>query len=345
MKKVFLCIILCGILVISTAGSASAQQALDKKIYKWNFQSHLPAGSAAYKPVKEFFEQKLNKLTNGRLQITLHPAGAMVPTKDIFALCRKGTIEGATGSPVNWMSLVPVAAIAANCPMAFQTTQEALHFHFNLGFELMLKDAHAKQGLLYYTERIYPTALMSRKPINKIDDFKGYKVRSAGAIADMLRDLGASTIMIPGEEVYLAMQTGVVDAAHWGAARGALTMKLHEVAKYYIQPNLAMSGTDVILINKAAFDALPKDIQTIIDNAIKERTYQRTEEYAKEEQEALDIMIKDHKVIVSTLDPASQKIMRSAAIKQWDKLAAKDADSAKAVSMLKAYLKGLKYIE
>ncbi|MFH1081420.1 MAG: TRAP transporter substrate-binding protein DctP [Pseudomonadota bacterium] len=345
MKKRLFCIILSGILIIFTAGIALAQQPADQKVYKWNFQSHLPAGSSAYKPLKDFFDQKITKLTNGRLQITLHPAGAMVPTKDIFAVCRKGTIEGATGSPIYWTSNVPIAAVAANCPMSFHTADEGLYFHFNLGFEQMLKDAHAKHNLIYYTERIYPTAMVGKRPINKIEDFKGYKIRSSGSIAEMLRDLGAATSLIPGEELYLALQTGVVDGVHWGAARGALSMKLPEIAKYYMQPNLAMSGTDAILINKDAFNSLPKDIQSILDKALKERTYQRTKDYGDEERQALETMIKDYKVQVCTMDPAGQKVMMAAAMKQWDKVAAKDADSAKAVGMLKTYLKKLKYID
>lgn len=344
MGKIFFRVILAGILIIFATGFAFAQPA-DQKIYKWNFQSHLPAGSAAYKPLKDFFEQKINKLTGGRLQITFHPAGAMVPTKDIFAVCRKGTVDGATGSPIYWMNLVPVSAIAANCPMAFKTAEECLHFHFDLGFEQMMKDAHAKHNLVYFTERAYPTAMIGKRPIYKIEDFKGYKIRSSGAIAEMLRELGAATSMIPGEELYLAMQTGVVEGAHWGAARGALTMKLPEVAKYYIQPDFAVSGTDAIIINKDAYNALPKDLQAILSKALKDRTYQRTAEYAQEEKEALDTMIKDYKVTVCTLDAASQKLMRTTAMKLWDKMAAKDADSAKAVAMLKAYLKELKYID
>ncbi|MBE3145396.1 MAG: TRAP transporter substrate-binding protein DctP [Planctomycetes bacterium] len=243
------------------------------------------------------------------------------------------------------MSIVPLAAVAANCPMTFRKAEEGLHFHFKLGFEQMLKDAHAKHNLLYYTEKIYPTAMIGRKQIRSIEDFKGYKVRSSGAIADMLKELGASTSLIPGEELYLALQTGVVDGAHWGAAGGALTMKLCEVAKYYIQPDLAMAGTDVIVINNDAFNALPKDLQKILDKALKERVYKRTREYVGDERKALQTMIKDYNVTVSTLKPADQKIMMAAAMKQWDKVAAKDADSAKAIDMLKKYLKKLKYID
>ena len=345
MKKRLLCVILIGFLMVFTAGVAMAQQPADQKVYKWNFQSHWPAGSTSFKPLKDFFDQNLNKLTNGRLQITLHPAGAMVPSKDIFAVCRKGTIEGATAAPIYWMSIIPIAAVAANCPMTFRNAKEGLYFHFNLGFEQMLKDAHAKHNLLYYTEKIYPTAMIGKKPIRKIEDFKGYKVRSSGALAEMLKDLGAVPSMIPGEELYLALQTGVIDGAHWGAAGGALSMKLCEVAKYYIQPDLAMAGTDVIIINKDAFNALPKDLQAILDKALKDRVYQRTEEYVIDERKALDTMIKDYKVTVSTVEPADQKKMMVAAMKEWDKVAAKDADSAKAIGMLKDYLKKLHYID
>jgi len=344
MKKGLICTILIACLVVFMTTGASAQQPAGKVI-KWKFQSHWPAGSASFKPLKDYFDQKLTKLTDGQLQITLHPAAALVPTKEIFDSCRKGMIDGATGSPAYWMTIIPLAAVAGNCPMTFREAKEGLHFHFNLGFEDMLKEAHAKHNLLYYTEKIYPTAMIGKKPILKIEDFKGYKIRSSGAIADMLRELGAATSLIPGEELYLALQTGVVEGAHWGAASGALTMKLCEVAKYYIQPNLAMAGTDVIIINKDAFNALPKDLQTKLDKALKERVTHRTNEYITDEINALNIMKKDYKVTVSTLPPEDQKKMMVAAINQWDKVAAKDATAAKAIGMLKDYLKKLNYID
>ena len=346
MKKRLFYVALIGILVALAMGAATtAEQPAEKKVYKWKFQSHWPAGSASFKPLKDYFEQKLSKMTNGQLLITLHPAGALVPADDIFGACRKGTIEGGTAAPIYWMSIVPITAVAANCPMTFPDAKAGLYFHFKLGFEQMLKDAHLKHDILYYTEKIYPTAMIGKKPINKLDDFKGYKVRSSGAIAEMLKELGASTSLIPGSELYLALQTGVIDGAHWGAAGGALTMKLCEVAKYYVQPDLAMSGTDVIIINKDAFEPRHKNIQTILDKALKERVYQRTMEYVNDERVALNKMIKDYKVKVTALNPADRKKLKAIAMKQWEKVAAKDADSAKAIAMLKAYLKKIKYID
>ena len=319
MQKRLVGVILISCLAIFVAAAAFAQQPATGKVIKWRFQSHWPAGSASFKPLKDFFEQKLTKLTDGRLQITLYPAAALVPTKELFDSSRKGTVDGGTGSPAYWMTIIPIAGVAGNCPMTFREAWEGLYFHYVLGFEDMLKEAHAKHNLFFYTEKIYPTAMIGKKPIRKIEDFKGYKIRSSGAIADMLKELGA--------------------------AGGALTMKFCEVAKYYIQPNLAMAGTDVIIINKDAFNSLPKDLQTTLDLALKERVWHRTHEYIMDEVDALNTMKRDYKVTVSTLSPEDQKKMMTVAMKQWDKVAAKDAPSAKAVSMLKDFLKKLGHID
>ncbi|MBI5966697.1 MAG: TRAP transporter substrate-binding protein DctP [Deltaproteobacteria bacterium] len=343
-KRLIIAILVCS-LTVFMAAAAFAQQPAAGKVFKWRFQSHWPAASASFKPLKDYFETKLTKLTGGQLQITLYPAAALVPWKELFDSCRKGTIDGGTGSGAYWMTIIPLAAVAANCPMTFRDPWEGLYFHFVLGFEDMLKEAHAKFNMLYYTEKIYPTAMIGKRPIRKIEDFKGYKIRSSGAIADMLRDLGAAPSLIPGEELYLALQTGVVEGAHWGAAGGALTMKLCEPAKYYIQPNLAMAGTDAVIINKDAFNALPKDLQVTLDLALRERVWHRTHEYIMDEVNALNTMKRDYKVVVTTLPPEDQKKMMNAAMKQWEKPAAKDAAAAKAVSMLKDFLKKLEYID
>lgn len=344
MKKSFVGAILMGFLLVFITGAAVAQQPGDKKVFQWKFQSHLPAGSTSYKPLKDFLEQELRKLTDGRLRISFFPAGSLVPSNEIFNATRKGGIDGGGASASYWKNMIPLGGIASNCPMTFRSYKEGLHFHFELGFEDMLKKAHARHNVIYYTERMYPTALISKKPIHKLEDYKGLKLRAEGMIADMLKDVGAVTVMIPGQELYLALQTGVVDGAHWGAAGGALTMKLCEVAKYYIQPDLAMSGAAAIIVNKEAYDSLPKDLQTILDKGMKDFVYRRSAQYELDERKDLDTMIKNYNVRVTTLAPGDQKRMSVAAIKQWDK-AATDDESVKAIARLKEYLKKLQYID
>jgi TRAP-type C4-dicarboxylate transport system substrate-binding protein len=122
-------------------------------------------------------------------------------------------------------------------------------------------------------------------------------------------------------------------------------MKFCEVAKYYIQPNLAMAGTDVIVINKDSFNALPKDLQTTLDLALKERVWHRSNEYIMGEFAALETMKKKFNVKVLTLPPEDQKKMMQVAEKQWDESVGNDPSARKALAMMKDFLKKLGYID
>ena len=55
----------------------------------------------------------------------------------------------------------------------------------------------------------------SHKPIRSLDDYKGMKVRTAGAWAEIAQKLGASTVILAGAEVYPALERKVVDAIEW----------------------------------------------------------------------------------------------------------------------------------
>jgi TRAP-type C4-dicarboxylate transport system substrate-binding protein len=77
-----------------------------------------------------------------------------------------------------------------------------------------------------------------------------------------------------------------VDGAHWGAAIGALSMKLWEVAKYHMKPALGMSA-DAFIINKAALEKLPDDLRLKLMSLVEERFFLRTAEYSHKEAIAL----------------------------------------------------------
>lgn len=328
----------------SAAPTPTTAPAPPPKTFEWKFQTHWPTASVSYAPFKKFCEEELLRLTDGRLKITVYPADTFVPTKDFFEACRTNSLQGGTAS-VYYTSIVPLEAVAGNCPFAFRDAWEVQYFHMQMGFEDALKKAHEAQGIMFWTEKWYPTAMISKKPVKTLADLKGLKVRSSGAIADMLKEVGASPVMVPGAEIYTALQTGVVDAAHWGAASGAYSMKFHEIAKYYVQPNLAFASTDWVFISKKAWDELPKDIQLIVDLALRERAWDRSNEYYMGEMEALNTMITKHGVQVTTLDAEAQRAMLNAAMKAWDKVAAMSPENAEWINKMKEFLRTLGYLQ
>src|SRR5699024_2971457 len=112
---------------------------------------------------------------------------------------------------------------------------------------------------------------------------------------------------ISGSELYQALASGVVDGAHWGAAQGAASMGLYEVAKYHVKPPLTIAGTDVWIISQKALDELPDDMAKIVKDTINEHFWVRTNEYLYKERIALANAMKTQGVQVNTLPDDVQK--------------------------------------
>ena len=91
---------------------------------------------------------------------------------------------------------------------------------------------------------IFPTEIFlhSKKRIQTLEDFKGVKLRTAGAWAEIAGGLGASTVILPGAEVYPALERGVIDATEWSSPSVNVPSGFHKIAKYVIMPGVHQPG-------------------------------------------------------------------------------------------------------
>ncbi len=80
--------------------------------------------------------------------------------------------------------------------------------------------------------------LFSNKKATKMSDFKGMRVRTAGWYMDILTKMGVSVSPLPGGEVYLALQRGVIDAAEFSSPAMDLPMGFADITKYVIEPGV-----------------------------------------------------------------------------------------------------------
>ncbi|MBW2707576.1 MAG: twin-arginine translocation pathway signal protein [Deltaproteobacteria bacterium] len=256
-------------------------------------------------------QHRIKERTNGRLILEPFAAGSLVPAKEIFNAVKRGMIQMGTISPAYVRDQIEVAGIAAGLPYAFKNVWEAAYYHKWLGFEKIIQAEAAEHGVFYSTDKVYPTELAS---------------------------------YLPGPEVYPSLASGVVDGAHWGAAQGAYSMKLYDVCKYHLLPGLNIAGTDAWVVNQKAIDKLPEDIQAIFYNALEEQFWKRTNQYIYLEAIVLAKAVKEKGVEVITLPAEDQKKMTEIAMKMWDKEGEKGPDAAKALKILKDFLKSLGHL-
>jgi TRAP-type C4-dicarboxylate transport system substrate-binding protein len=328
---------------ILAASGAFASVANAAETIRWRVQSHWPTSSSSYKDSLERLQQVVKERTDGRLQLDLFADGALFKANETFNAVSRGIIQMGTISPGYAQDKLTLGGIASGLPFAFREVWEAEYFHRHLGFEDMIREEAAKHGVYYSTDKLYPTEMVLKRPVNSWEDFQGIKIRSSGSLQRFLSAAGAAGTYLPGSEVYPALSSGVVDGAHWGASQGAKSMGLYEVAKYHVKPALNMAA-DVFIVNQKAIDKLPEDIRRIFLQALDEHFWLRTNEYQYQEQIALAKAVAEDGVQVNNLPDDVQKRLTESAQQFWEEEAKRSPQAAEAVNRMKKFLGELGYM-
>src|SRR5439155_511532 len=109
---------------------------------------------------------------------------------------------------------------------------------------------------------------------------KGVKFRSPqGMTAEILTKLGASIVVLPGGEVYSALDKGVVDAADWATVSMNQRMGFHEIAKYPTKLFHSMPIQE-FTVNMDAWKKLPDDLKALLHTAVREWTWDQVQRIA-----------------------------------------------------------------
>ena len=108
-----------------------------------------------------------------------------------------------------------------------------------------------------------------RKKISTIGDYKGLKMRiGSGLGGKVYAKAGGTVVLIPGSEIYAALERGVIDASEWVGPHDDMKLGLHKTARYYYYPGWHEPGTvNEFGFNKKAYEALPVDLRRTLDDA------------------------------------------------------------------------------
>jgi TRAP-type mannitol/chloroaromatic compound transport system substrate-binding protein len=137
----------------------------------------------------------------------------------------------------------------------------------------MLQELYGRYNLVAFPcgQTGQDMGLFSHKKATKMQDFKGLRVRTVGWYMDILNQMGASVSPLPGGEVYLALERGVIDAAEFSAPAMNYPMGFDEITQYVIEPGVHQPASQCsVFFNKDAYKKLPEDLKWIVDAAAKE---------------------------------------------------------------------------
>jgi len=198
----------------------------------WKVQTSWPAGVGlnTFKTWCNSIKEK----TGGELEFKPFAAKEIVGDFELLEGVKSGALEAMNSFTLYWAGKIPATAFLSSYLMGLRHPHEWDIFFYSKDGLKMAREVFAKQGL-QYVGRIHhgPNIIHSKKPIRSIEDFKGLKLRvPGGMIAEGFAAVGARTTLLPGGEVFSALEKGTVDAADYTGPAVNWDLGFQQVTKY-----------------------------------------------------------------------------------------------------------------
>ncbi|MGH8620187.1 MAG: TRAP transporter substrate-binding protein [Burkholderiales bacterium] len=297
------------------AGAPAIVRAQSATTFNWKMTSAYPKGAPFYMDgpgSATDLAKRIEAMSNGRLKIQVYGAGELIPALEGFDAVRAGTVEMNHANSYFWTGKTFAAQYFTAVPFGLNFQGMNGWFYDGGGIKLW-HEVYAPFGMLAFpcgNTGVQMTGWF-KKEIKSVADFKGLKMRIPGLAGKVYAALGVDVKLLPGGEIFPALERGVIDAAEFVGPYQDRRLGLQKAAKYYYTTGWHETATvSELLINKAAWDKLPPDLQAVVENAaaacnvISEAWCQRTN------GEAMEDLVKNQKVIARPLPDAVLKRLR-----------------------------------
>lgn len=331
------------------AAAPAAPAPEPETVYRWTAVGIHTPGEEASEWEQELMDI-IEEASGGRIQIDLHPIGALVPPFETFDAVATGAIDLSLKTSMWWGGKEPVMDLLTGLPGSFTHWYQLDFWYWEHGGIDIAREAYGKHNIYFVGPAVFGTPpigaeiVMSHVPIRSIDDYQGLKVRSGGAAAKYFEGLGASIVPLPGPELYPALEKRVVDAAEWVGPTLNWGLGLHEVVPYVITPGIhTLLMQNEIAVNMDSWNELPEDLQKIVELAAKEYSRMRAMHHETLDHYYLDQM-RDYGLEVIQWTPEEVARGMEYARTLWDDFARDDL-SRRALDSQMEYMEMIGLIE
>ncbi|MDT0502319.1 MULTISPECIES: TRAP transporter substrate-binding protein DctP [unclassified Halomonas] len=317
-------------------GNAQAQEGI-----RIRMQSSWQPGTVGYRTF-EAWAKGVVESTSGEVNIEPFPAGAVAGAFEVADAVRNGVLDGQNWFTVYWPGKMPAGVFLTAYPMGLSLPHQWDMMFGAYGGLDIAKDLYRKQGqeLLGYVHHDL-NLIHSKVPLRSFDDFDGIKIRMPGGIvAETFAAMGARTTLLPGSEVYPALEKGTIDAADFTGAAVNYELGFWQVADYIIMgpPSTPCLHQSVdlmdIAVNRRVFERMSSQTQDLMHDLVAAYSREHYAAIQKANAEAWPkYREKGVEIIHLTEEDATR--FREVAIPLWFKWANKDPDAAR---LFKAHL-------
>lgn len=262
MAKKTLAALTLGAAMVCVAGAADARTL--------KLQASSAPGDWAHRFMTDQWAPKLAAMSGGDLKVDVLPTKAVVPHRETIDAVANGILDGDLNAVAYFSGRDPGFALMGDLIAGYDSPDQVQAFCMHGGGKEVLQKLYDKilPGKIHvigcgpYAKE----ALVSKVPINGVDDLKGVKLRSPeGLAAEVFKRAGASPTSLPFSEVYTSLEKGIVDAADASAFVNNEASGMHKVAKYPLYPGIHSMAILQFIMNKQVWDKMSEAQRTMLE--------------------------------------------------------------------------------
>ncbi len=264
---------------LKTAGALAGAGALGglplsafgQKKVSFKFDSYI-SETAGPSGLDQWFLTELEKRSGGQVNVRRYWSGSLNKVGEHLSAVRDNTSE---------MSLISPGYFQAELPVT-----RGLEWYYRMeradALQLVCRDVYDqfqplrdewekrhRSKVMYWTNWYY-APLITRTPINSIEDFKGKRIRGYGVATDVIEALGGTAVPMAAPEVYTALERGVLDGVYGFDFITAIAYNLHEIAPHFTDIGDGPHAPAATIMNLEYWNSLPENVQKICDELVDE---------------------------------------------------------------------------
>jgi TRAP-type mannitol/chloroaromatic compound transport system substrate-binding protein len=309
----------------------------------WRIQTSWPGGIGL-----DIFREWCNGIqekSGGELIFKPFTAKDVVGDFQLFDAVKNGVLEGMNPFTIYWAGRMPASVFLTSYPMGMRNPHEWDVFYYGLGGIEITRDLFA-QFDMYYVGPIHhgPNIIHSKVPIRSIEDFRGRKMRvPGGMVAELFTAAGAKTTLLPGSEIFPALEKGTIDVADYVGPAVNYALGFHQVTKYIsMGPAGFMSiyqPVDLmdLTVGMKVWNELPQHLKTFVEMEVHSYSDIHHAKIQKADQDAW-VKFEEAGTIVTRLKEDDVAAFTKLAVPLWYKWANRDKYAAKVFKMQLDYM-------
>jgi TRAP-type C4-dicarboxylate transport system substrate-binding protein len=247
------------------AGAATTASAETNLRIQTHFSQETLSGQLA----AEFIED-VTKMSNGEIKIEMFYSSAVVKSTETFDAAATGILDCDMTGGSYQTGKNPAFQFAGDLMGGYQNPYQQMAWLIHGGGYDTLNDLYNAHNMEFIGWWIPgPESLSSSRPISKVADFKDWKFRSPPGMATLVfKNLGASPIVMDFNEIFTALETGIIDGADAANLTNNVGLGLYDIVKHTNYPGFHSMPADHLACRKDAWDAMPENHRHIMKVAM-----------------------------------------------------------------------------